>query len=106
MATHRTDLREVPRSLHYLSFGGARSAAVGGADAAFCQVLAERTAVVPEAAAGGRRLRRSRPGRPARPGCGSPRCVVAGGLRLARPACRRELAGGTADEFGAKTGSV
>jgi len=32
--------------VHYLSTGGARSAAVLAADAAFAHVLAERTAVV------------------------------------------------------------
>ena len=35
--------------VHYLSTGGARSAAVLAADAAFAHVLAERTAVVPQA---------------------------------------------------------
>jgi deoxyribonuclease V len=34
--------------VHYLRSGGARAAAVVAADAAFSQVLAERTAVVPE----------------------------------------------------------
>jgi deoxyribonuclease V len=34
--------------VHYLRTGGARAAAVVAADAAFSQVLAERTAVVPE----------------------------------------------------------
>ena len=33
--------------VHYLRSGGARAAAVVAADAAFAQVLAERTAVVP-----------------------------------------------------------
>ena len=33
--------------VHYLSTGGARAAAVLAADAAFAQVLAERTAVLP-----------------------------------------------------------
>ena len=36
--------------VHYLSTGGARAAAVLAADAAFAHVLAERTAVVPQAA--------------------------------------------------------
>jgi deoxyribonuclease V len=36
--------------VHYLSTGGARAAAVLAADAAFAQVLAERTAVVPRVA--------------------------------------------------------
>ncbi len=36
--------------VHYLTSGGARAAAVVAADAAFSQVLAERTAVVPEVA--------------------------------------------------------
>jgi deoxyribonuclease V len=36
--------------VHYLSTGGARAAAVLAADAAFAHVLAEHTAVVPEAA--------------------------------------------------------
>ena len=36
--------------VHYLRPGGARAAAVVAADAAFAQVLAERTAVVPEVA--------------------------------------------------------
>jgi deoxyribonuclease V len=35
--------------VHYLSTGGARAAAVLAADAAFAHVLAERTAVVPQA---------------------------------------------------------
>jgi deoxyribonuclease V len=35
---------------HYFRSGGARAAAVVAADALFSQVLAERTAVVPEAA--------------------------------------------------------
>ena len=36
--------------VYYLRSGGARAAAVVAADAAFCQVLAELTAVVPEVA--------------------------------------------------------
>jgi len=36
--------------VHYLSTGGARTAAVLAADAAFAHVLAERTAVVPRVA--------------------------------------------------------
>jgi deoxyribonuclease V len=36
--------------VHYLSTGGARAAAVLATDAAFAHVLAERTAVVPQAA--------------------------------------------------------
>ena len=35
--------------VHYLSTGGARAAAVLAADAAFARVLAERTAVLPQA---------------------------------------------------------
>jgi len=77
--------------VHYPRSGGARAAAVVAADAAFSQMLAERTAVVPEVrpyrpgefyrrelpplravragiaglgAAGGGRLRRSGSGRP------------------------------------------
>jgi deoxyribonuclease V len=38
----------VAADVHYLRTGGARAAAVVAADAAFSQVLAERTAVVPE----------------------------------------------------------
>jgi deoxyribonuclease V len=41
-------VRCVAVDVHYLRSGGARAAAVVAADAAFSQVLAERTAVVPE----------------------------------------------------------
>ena len=40
----------VAADVHYLSTGGARAAAVLAADASFAQVLAERTAVVPQVA--------------------------------------------------------
>ena len=40
--------------VHYLSTGGARAAAVLAADAVFAHVLAERTAVLPQALPTGR----------------------------------------------------
>jgi deoxyribonuclease V len=51
MGTGRHPVRGlcVAADVHYLRSGGARAAAVVAADAAFAQVLAERTAVVPAA---------------------------------------------------------
>ena len=53
--TERPDHRQqtslcVAVDVHYLRSGSARAAAVVAADATFCHVLAERTAVVPEVA--------------------------------------------------------
>jgi deoxyribonuclease V len=52
MGTGRPPVRGLVAALdvHYPSSGGARAAAVMAADAAFSQLLAERTTVVPEVA--------------------------------------------------------
>ena len=75
--------------VHYLSTGGARAAAVLAADAAFAHVLAERTASYPGTALPAGRVLPARTPAAARGPGRSERAGPAGGRRLRRPGPRR-----------------